>query len=181
VHPRLRLALAGAVLTAALAGCSTLKTSVAWDEKADFARYKTWMWKDDGSIRDPTWNRRFQSVMEDELAKHGLKRVTADPDLWVVVHGRINAETRVESYSPAWGYGWGYWASPSITTVYEIPVGTIIVDLVDPKTKELVWRATAGDTIRANKENEEREQRLRDVLAGLFAGFPPAPGTAPKS
>ena len=149
--PRFRLALAAVVVAASLAGCSTLKTSVAWDEKADFARYKTWMWKDDGSIRDPTWNRRFQSVMEDELAKHGLKRVTADPDLWVVVHGRINAETRVESYSPAWGYGWGYWASPSITTVYEIPVGTIIVDLGDPKTKELVWRATAGDTIRANK------------------------------
>ena len=168
-------------LAVALSGCATLKTSVAWDEKADFSGYKTWSWKDDGSIRDPVWNRRIQSVMEDELARHGLTRRAENPDLLVVVHARITAETRVDSYSPAWGYGYGYWAAPSLTTVYEIPVGSMIIDLVDAKKNELVWRATANDTIRANKENEEREQRLREVLAGLFAGFPPAAAGRPAS
>jgi hypothetical protein len=38
---------------------------------------------------------------------------------------------------------------------------------------ELVWRATASDAIRAGKENEEREQRLREVVDGLFAHYPP--------
>ena len=178
MHFRLGPWTAAAALCFSLAACATLKTSVAWDEKADFSRYKTWSWKDDGSIRDPVWNRRVQSVMEDELAKRGLTRVEANPDLWVVVHARITAETRVDSYSPAWGYGYGYWAAPSVTTVYQIPVGSMIVDLVDVKKKELVWRATANDTIRANKENEEREQRLRQVLDGLFAGYPPAPKAA---
>ncbi|HYB54165.1 MAG TPA: DUF4136 domain-containing protein, partial [Thermoanaerobaculia bacterium] len=87
----LKLLLAAAACAAALAACSTLKTNVNWDEKIDFSKYRTWIWKDDGSIRDATWNRRLQSVLEDELAKRGLKRVDADPDLWVVVHGRITA------------------------------------------------------------------------------------------
>jgi Domain of unknown function (DUF4136) len=165
---------AAALLLAGVAACTTLKTTVAWDERADFSKYKTWAWKDDGSIRDPIWNRRVQAVLEDELAKRGLTRVEADPNLWVHVHARISAETRVESYSPGWGYGYGYWAAPTMTTVYEIPVGSMIIDLVDPKKKELVWRATASDAIRANKENEEREQRLIQVVDGLFASYPPS-------
>jgi Domain of unknown function (DUF4136) len=167
-----------AVLCGTLVSCATLKTSVAWDEKADFRKYKTWAWKDDGSIRDPVWNRRVQSVLEDELARHGLTRVEANPNLWVVVHARLDVQTRVDYYSPAWGYGYGYWATPSMAVVSEVPVGMMIFDLVDVEKKELVWRATARDTIRAGKENEEREQRLIGILGQLFAGYPPAPGAS---
>jgi hypothetical protein len=164
---------AAAVLLAVLAGCSTLKTHAAWDHSVDFAKYRTWAWKDDGSIRDPVWLRRVQSVLEDELATKGMTRSDASADVWVFVHARLSSQTRVVSYSPAWGYGWGYWAGPSVTQVYEIPVGTLIVDLVDPAKKQIIWRGSASDTIRAGKENEEREQRLREILARMFADYPP--------
>jgi hypothetical protein len=162
-----------AILLALLVGCSTLKVNVGWDHSVDFTTYRTWAWKDDGSIRDPVWSRRLQSVLEDELAKKGLKRSDANADLWVFVHARLSSQTHVASYSPAWGYGWGYWAGPSLTTVYEIPVGTLLIDLVDPQEKQIVWRGSASDTIRAGKENEEREQRLIEVLDQMFAGYPP--------
>ncbi len=91
------------------------------------------------------------------------------------MHWRLSTEQQVVSYSPGWGYGWGpYWAAPAMTTVYEIPAGTMIVDLVDVGKKEIVWRATASGEIRANKENAEREDRLREILAHLFSGYPPA-------
>lgn len=157
---------------AAAASCSTLKISSDYDKRADFTKYGTWAWKDDGSIRDPVWSRRVQSTLEDELAKKGLRRSEENPDLWVVVHARLSAETRVTSYSPAWGYGWGYWAGPGITTVYEIPVGMVIIDLADARRKELVWRGRASDTIRAGKEPEEREQRFIQILAEMFSGYP---------
>lgn len=169
---------AAVVLAGTFVSCASLKTTAGWDDQVDFLRYKTWDWKDDGSIKDPVWNRRVQSVLEDQLAKRGMTRSATAPDLWVVVHARVTAETRVDSYSPAWGYGYGYWAAPTLTEVYQIPVGSMIVDLVDPKKKELVWRATASDTIRANKENEEREQRLIEVLDEMFAGYPPTPRPA---
>jgi hypothetical protein len=162
-----------AALLAALAGCSTLKVNVGWDHSVDFAKYRTWAWKDDGSIRDPVWLRRVQSVLEDELQKKGLTRSDANADVWVFVHARLSSQTHVVSYSPAWGYGWGYWAGPSVTEVYEIPVGTLLIDLVDPARKQIVWRGSAKDTIRAGKENEEREQRLVEVLDQMFAGYPP--------
>jgi hypothetical protein len=175
-----------AIATAAFVSCSTLKMDVGWDKQADFSKYRTWAWKDDGSIKDPIWSRRVQSVLEDELAKHGLTRSDQNPDLWLAVHWRLSSDTRVVSYSPSWGYGWGYWAGPSMTEVYEVPAGTMLIDLVDLGKKEIVWRGRASDEIRAGKENEEREQKLREILAQMFSGYPPArqtaraaPGTSP--
>ena len=178
---RNRVRAAAALIAATLACATAVKTDVGYDKQADFARYKTWAWKDDGSIQDPVWKRRVQSVLEDELAKHGLTRSEEKPDLWLAVHWRLSSETQVVSYSPAWGYGWGpYWAAPAMTTVYQIPAGTMIIDLVDVGKKEIVWRASAAGEIRANKENEEREERLREILAGLFAGYPPPRASAPR-
>lgn len=162
-----------ALLTLPSCSSSSLKLDAGFDKKVDFAKYRTWDWKDDGSIRDPIWNRRVQSVLEDELAKHGLKRSDQAPDLWLAVHWRLSSDTRVVSYSPGWGYAYGYWAAPTQTEIYEVPEGTMLVDLVDVGTKTLVWRGTASAEIRANKENAEREDRLREVLAQMFGGYPP--------
>ena len=97
----------GAIVLLAAVSCSSLKMDVGWDKQADFTKYKTWTWKDDGSIKDPVWSRRVQSVLEDELGKRGLRRSDDRPDLWLAVHWRLSVDTHVVSYSPAWGYGWG--------------------------------------------------------------------------
>ena len=169
----LRAAL-GAAAVAALLSCSSLKIEVGWDKQGDFSKYKTWDWKDDGSIRDAVWKRRVQSVLEDELGKHRLTRSDQSPDLWVALHWRLSTETRVVSYDPGWGYGWGYWAGPSYTEVYEVPSGTMLIDLVDVSKKEIVWRGRASAELRQGKENQEREERLQQILAQMFAGYPPA-------
>lgn len=176
------MALCAAVLAGALSvSCSTsssLKMDVGFNKQADFSKYRTWAWKDDGSIRDAVWKRRCQALLEDELAKHGLTRSDASGDLWLAVHWRLSTDTRVYSYDPSWGYGWGmgsgYWAGPSYTEVYEVPSGSMLVDLVDVGKKEIVWRGRASAEIREGKENEEREQRLKEIFAQLFASYPPA-------
>jgi Domain of unknown function (DUF4136) len=184
VRTRLAAGAALVVLLAILAACgSTLTVKAGWDEKADFSKYHTWAWKPDGSIEDPVWAKRCQDVLSDQLASDGLKQVKLDqnPDLWAAVHAHFSTKTQVATYSPAWGYGWGAWA-PIESYDVQIPVGTILVDLVDVEAKRIVWRGRANDVIQADKTNEEREQKLIAVLKQMFAGFPPAPGSpAPKS
>jgi len=165
-----------ALLLASLAGaCSTLKTSVDWDHAADFSKYKTWTWKTTGDIVDPVWTRRFEDVLADTLAARGLTKVKDGGDLWGVVHARFSNNYQVNTWNAGWGYGWG-WGGPMVTTVTPIPVGSMIVDLVDARTKELVWRGTASAELATGISNEHREQNLRKVLAGLFANYPPAAG-----
>ena len=166
-----------AVIAAALA-CSTLKTSADYDPKTDFSQYKTWAWKDDQSIKDPLWVKRTQSAFESELSKKGLTRNEQNPDLWVAVHARFSEQTQVTSYDTGWGYGYGWrYGGGGMTTtrVEQIPVGTLIVDLVDAKRKELVWRGTGTDTLNPQRSPEERDKALRDALAKMFENYPPRP------
>jgi hypothetical protein len=178
---RARTGLATLAALVLLAGCASAPTTkVGWDQNVRFTNYHTWAWRTDGSINDPTWARRCQDVLSDQLQSDGLSQVSLEqnPDLWGVMHVRLSAETVVVPYSPDWGYGWGAWA-PVGDYETQIPVGTIIVDLVDVKTKHIVWRGRANGAVDPTKSNEGREEKLRAVLAQLFAGYPP--GSAPKS
>src|SRR5262245_21928498 len=167
-----------AVLLGALVGCSTLTTTADYDDKVNFSQYKTWGWKDDGSIKDDLVARRIQSAVATQLATKGLTRNDSDPDLWVAVHGRMSKQTQITQYNTGWGYGWGWYGHGgaggiSTATVQEIPVGTLVVDLVDTKRKEMVWRGTASDTLNPERSPQEKEKALNEALAKLFEKYPP--------
>ena len=165
-----------AILTALVSACASAppKTNVGWDTNINFSTYHTWAWKPDGSISDPVWARRCQDVLSDQLATDGLTQVNLDqnPDLWAVMHARLKAETRIDPFGPDWGYAWGGWA-PVEDFEEQVPVGTIVIDLVDVKLKRAVWQGKAKDTIDPSKSNEAHEEKLIAVLKDLFAGYPP--------
>ena len=56
------------------------------------------------------------------------------------------------------------------TTQQNIPIGTLIVDLVDPTTHEMVWRGMAQDQVKPNGESAET---VNEAMQKLFAKFPP--------
>jgi hypothetical protein len=180
------LGLAILAALASLTACAPkVSVKVGWNEHTDFAPYRTWGWRPDGSIRDPVWEQRCHSVLADELAVHGLKEVPPESaDLWAVVHARLTADTRVATFANDWGYGWGpygnAWAYDQAVE-YQVPVGTIILDLVDAKQKLIVWRGRASGDLQTGKTNEEREQKLISVLKQMFAVFPPIPKNAAES
>jgi len=167
-----KTALLAAALALSAAACSTLSTSVDFDPVADFGRYKTYTWKDTGDVADRTWSRRIEDVLEDTVAPKGLSKVKEGGDLWMAVHARFSVDYQVNYWNSGWGYGWGW--GPGPTTVTAIPVGTMVVDLVDAKKGVLVWRGVAHDTLRPDRQPEEREQTLRKVMAQLFSTYPPA-------
>ncbi len=174
---RILTATLGAIVLAA--GCSTLETSVDYDKAVDFSQYKTFSYRDTGDFKDQLWAKRIENVLSDTLAAKGLKRVESGGDVWLVPHGRLSKQTQVNTYNTGWGYGYGWYGyggggGMTTSTVSEIPVGTLIVDLVDGNKKEMVWRAKATDTLSTTASPEEREKKLREVAAKLFEGFPPA-------
>ena len=168
-----------AVAVLAAAGCSTLSISTDFDKAADFSSYKTFTWKDTGELKDSLWTKRIEGVFCDTLAAKGLKRVDSGGDLWVAAHPRLSKETQINTYNTGWGYGYGWYGyggmGMATTTVTEIPVGTLMIDLVDAKKKELVWRGVASDTLNTDPSRtaEDREKKLREVAAKMFEGYPP--------
>lgn len=57
------------------------------------------------------------------------------------------------------------------TTVENIPVGTLVVDIFDANTKKLIWRARGSDTL--SGKPEKNEKKLEHRVAEIFQHFPP--------
>ena len=170
-----------ALAIAALGACSTLTTSTDYDKTADFTKFKTYQWKDTDPGQNAILEKRIKEAVDSALSSKGLRRVEDGGDLTVVPHVRLSKETQINTYNTGWGYGgwygYGGYGGGGMTTskVEEIPVGTLIVDLVDAGKKAMVWRGTASDTLNPSNSPEEKEKNLNNAVQKMFEGYPPAP------
>ena len=79
-----------------------------------------------------------------------------------------------------YGYGMGYpygWGSGFTTTRINYNTytdGTLFIDMIDAKTKRLVWQGRGTKTLEPKASNEKREQNLAYALKQIFMYYPPA-------
>lgn len=158
-----------------LLGCSTLTVSTDYDRAADFSKYKSFDIRPSKSIQQPFLRERLERAVTAQLEAKGLTRSPGSADLWVSLHGRVSQRTEIDTTSFGYGYRWGWWGGMGVTTrrVRKVPVGTLIVDLVDAAAKELVWQGSASDTVDESGTPADREARVNEAVAKLFADFPP--------
>ncbi len=164
-----------------LSACSTLSVTTDYDRTVDFSKLKTFRFEQVTEIRNQLLYDRVTRAITTELEAKGLSRADADADLVVAVHGRVDNQTQVRTDSFGYGWGrWGYWGrgpygyGGSTTTVSQVPVGTLVVDLVDAKAKQLVWQAVAKDTLKQSATPEKRDARVNEAMREIFAAYPPA-------
>jgi hypothetical protein len=71
-------------------------------------------------------------------------------------------------YPGSWGPGWG----PYDTTVMQYTQGTVIIDVINPSTKELLWRGQG--VARVSDDEPQYEQDLRKTIRAVLDEFPHA-------
>jgi len=54
-----------------------------------------------------------------------------------------------------------------------INVGTLVLDMYDPTTKQLVWTGNATKTIDPSSNEEKNQKRLDKAMEKLLKHFPP--------
>ena len=172
-------------LTAALAvslvtaGCSTISVCTDYDRTVDFSVYKTFDIVHQQEMRNDLIRGRIDGAITRQLEVKGFTPSTAQPDLLVAVHAKLSRETHFDTttFGYGWGAGWGYWgrrgAGGATTVVRQVPVGTVIIDVVDARQKKLIWQAVASDTLDPRASADERDRRVNDAMEKIFAGFPP--------
>ena len=181
------------VLSLVVAGCSTMEITYDADPKANFSGLKTYDWLDepqkptgDPRIDDNTILRnRVHTAVDAALSARGFRKVSGDPDFLVAYHVSLDRQQSVQTlnsyygYSPGWGYGYGasyrpgYWAGSPETYVYEYEEGTLILDVVDPKSKELMWRGSAQDEVNFKSTPEKAQGQINEAVNGMLEHFPP--------
>lgn len=182
------------ILAAVLAGCSTIEVNHDYDPKANFAGLKTYEWlkeaqKPTGDPRidgNTILENRIHQAVDTELAARGFKKVTSNADFLVAYHVSLDKQRSVQTlnsyygYGPGWGYGYGasyrpgYWAGSPETYVYEYEEGTLILDIVNPKNKELMWRGSAQDEVHFKSTPEKDQAQLNEAVHMMLESFPPS-------
>lgn len=152
--------------------------TIDYDKAFDFSTVKTYSiavgtkWENDLS------ERRVLAEIDSEIAGKGWKKVTDNPNVQVVIHGATQTKRNANTfYSGMGGYGYrGFGGMGTASTVVsEYKVGSLVVDIFDAKTKNLIYRGTAEDEISDNPN--KNKSRLEKASTKLFKNFPPAAKT----
>ena len=178
------------LLPAVLTGCLlTLPAlAIAQDVKIDFDKAYNFAPVKTYSIRIGTaWGndlsqRRVLEEFDQAIAAKGWKKVPeGQADIQVVLHGATQTKRNVNTFYSGGmgGYGYRYGGMGGMgtasTTVSEYTVGTLVVDMFDAKTKNLVFRGVAEDEI--SDKPEKNAKKLDKASEKLFKNFPPTAAT----
>lgn len=165
-----------------LSACAgSLKVNSDYDHSINFSSFKTYNFLK-VEMPNSLWNQRTIDAIDSALSLKGWKRVESGEDVGIVALGTTKNEQDINTFysgfGPSWGWGYRGWGGmgTATTTVSTYKVGTLIVDLFDGKTKQIMWRGTASDTIEGSPE--KNQQKLNNAVRTLFKDFPP--GAASK-
>ncbi len=118
---------------------------------------------------------RIIERVNSQLESRGLHLVESNADLGVSANTATREEHTLQTFYdgfPGWGwYRWGEFWGPTTTIIDTYQVGTLVVDFFDTKTKQVVWWASATNTV--SHKPEKNVKRLNEAVAKMFKHFPP--------
>jgi Domain of unknown function (DUF4136) len=151
---------------------------VDFDKKADFSKLQSFAVKIGTSWNNSISEQRFISQFEKTLVAKGWTKNDTNPDALVVLHGATGVKKTLNTFYSDMGgyggYGWrggGMGMSSSTTTESEYTVGTLVADIFDTKTKQLVFRGTASDEV--SDKPDKNIKKIEKATAKMFKEFPP--------
>lgn len=155
-----------------LASCSSVRVNADYDKKANFTNYKTFAYLKSGidkvEISDLDKKRILNSIEEVMISKGFTK--SENPDILISIFTK--ERERVDVYQN-YGFGWGwnpYWGM-GYTNVMTSPEGTLFIDIIDAKTKELVWQGEGSGYL--TKDVEKKDARIKEFVTRILEQYPP--------
>jgi hypothetical protein len=170
------LVLMGTILLAA-GKLSVQHVKTHYDRSSNFDQYKTYSWVQ-VKTEDTLDIERIKNTVDGSLAAKGWTRVNLGGDVSILAIETTSIQQMHVSYDGiTGGSGWvpGTGGAGG-TETYKI--GTVVVNLFDTKTKQLVWRGSSSDTISSN--SNKNIQNLNKGVEKLLKQFPPGSSSAAR-
>ncbi len=166
-----------------LSSCSSVQVLSDYDKEANFTEYKSYAFYKTGidkvQISDLD-KKRILRAIEAEMSNRGFVK-SENPDLLVSIFTK--EKEQVDIYNNYWGgygyYGWGwspyYWGPGYGGRAYASTrtEGSLYIDLIDAKSKELVWQGKGVGNLGNINNIEKKEQRIREFVSEILMQYPP--------
>jgi hypothetical protein len=162
------------LLFAAKSPAQQVKTD--YDRSANFAQYKTYSWEK-VKTKDALDVDRIKSAVNAAFAAKGWNQVDSGGDVSIIAVEMTQNEQTLNTFYDGFGGGWGWRRfggggfGEATTTTDTYKVGTVVIDLFDTKTKQLIWRGSASDTLSNN--SDKNIKNLAKGVDKMFKHFPP--------
>ncbi|MGB2901173.1 MAG: DUF4136 domain-containing protein [Candidatus Acidiferrum sp.] len=147
-----------------------------YDRGANFGQYKTYSWAQ-VKTKEALDVDRIKTAVNAALAAKGWTQVDSGGDVSIVAIEITRNQQTLNTFYDGFGGGWGWRRfggggfGEATTTTETYKVGTLIVDLFDAKTKQLIWRGTSSDTLSNN--SDKNIKNLDKGVDKMFKHFPP--------
>ena len=167
------------VLVVFFSSCSSVRVYSDYDKNVDFTPYKTYAYYKQGidkvEISDLDKKRILRAIDQQMTAKGFTKSET--PDLLINIFTKSREEVNVNQFNAGWGYGWGWGWNPWMmgmgnqTTVSTSTEGTLFIDLIDAKKKEMIWQGEGIGTL--TKNTDKKDEVVAEFVGKILAQYPP--------
>lgn len=179
------LALCGTPLIAA-----AQQVRANWSKDAAFSDYKTYEWIPSEQTNHPFYRQYVGEYVNYALQKQKKMRMVSaadNPDLYVTYHFTTHETTDLEtfgySFGGGWGGGWGMggwgmggWGmgGPMYSQTRRVPrvMGYLTLDLIDARTKKIVWRGEAMEDD-VTKGGDAEEKQVANSVYKMLQRYPP--------
>ena len=173
------------VLFLSMAAVYGQKVTGDYEKSQDFSAYKTYMfigWQDDSDkVMNDFDKKRLRESIQSEMAARQFEYVESGGDMAVSLFVVVDEKTSTTAYTNYYGgagygrgrRGHGGWGNGSATTSYsenDYLEGTLVLDMLDEESKDLIWQGVATGTI--NKNPQKREKKIPKAVTKLMKKFP---------
>jgi hypothetical protein len=139
----------------------------------DFSKYHTYKWIsiEEGQHPNQIVDAQIKQAVDSQLATKNMTKTDDDKaDLYVGYQIAVDKEKQWNGYGMGGGVRWGGMASATSST---ISVGTLVLDMYDPTTKQLVWTGNASKTVDPSSNQEKNQKNLDKAMEKLLKNYPP--------
>ena len=165
-------------LAVILSNCSMTKLQYDSDPGVNFLAIKSYDWLEKGEeypenakdalTQGSLWDKRIKKAVNIELLSLGLQMKSEEPDVLVTYYTSVEDKeySLPGSFRGARGRYWG-WGSDFETSKYK--EGTVIIDVLDAKSKDILWRGIAVTRVNNDFKPRDVEKDLSRAVRKMFA------------
>ena len=166
-----------------------MQVTTDFDRFFRFGSIGTYAWLPDppGHAGDPLLHNdlidaRVRAAVDRELRAHGYTRVPVDEaDIHVTYYLGLETVVSWRMVSQSYLYSSSGFADRHRTETHlrQFEQGTLLIDVLDPMRRRLVWRGSAQARVRRNSDPERRNAQIAEAVEQILDRFPPNPQHRP--
>lgn len=191
-----------AVVVALLTACAGVPVSTDYSQDFNFSNVSSYAWllpvkNKNAEVDNDLVRQRIVDAVDAQFTAKGLSQVADASKASVLVSYQLGQEDKITidnfgswythfGYYPCYhcGYrpGYGYFGRSHFYDddiwVRNYKESTLMIDVIDPKTKKLLWRGMTKRVIPTLKTPEERRLYVLETVSAILAKFPPGSAVA---